>query len=146
MKTWTIVGGDPFGPANPNALPAELRNSQPVQGTTRSPAQTSVAPAQVSLQPENAQGVPTASPAKPIDYEAAYESIGVEPSDDVKQQVANEMFGREFGGGMSKAELGDFETLIGRLESSKMKQAGQGNRARQRETFAKGLANMMKNF
>lgn len=146
MATWSIVGGSVSGPANINFLPDEPKSSKPVQGTLPTPNQSSVAPAQVKLQFANAEGVPTASPAKPVDYEAAYESIGVEPSDDVKQQVANEMFGREFGGGMSKAELGDFETLIGRLESSKMKQAGQGNRARQRETFAKGLANMMKNF
>jgi hypothetical protein len=146
MGFLSIIGGEISGPANMNLLPAELRNFQPVQGPTRSTAQTSVAPAQVSLQALNAEGIPTASPAEPIDYEAAYESIGAEPSADVKQQVANEMFGREYGGGMSKAELGDFETLIGRLESSKMRQAGKGNRARQRETFAKGLANMMKNF
>jgi hypothetical protein len=37
---------------------------------------------------------------------------------------------------MSRAELQDFETLIGRLEGSKMRQAAQGNRARQRDTFA----------
>lgn len=146
MRGLTIVGGVVSGPANPNALPFELRNPQPVQGTTRSVTQTSVAPAQVNLQPQNAEGIPTASPAKAIDYEAAYEAIGVEPSADVKQQVANEMFGREYGGGMSKNELRDFETLIGRLESSKMAQAGQTNRARQRETMAKGLASMMKNF
>ena len=142
MGRFSIIGGSVSGPANMNFLPVSLRNSQPVQGTLPTPSQPSVAPAQVSIQALNAEGVPTTSPAEPIDYE----SIGTEASEDVKQQVANEMFGREFGGGMSKAELGDFETLIGRLESSKMKQAGQGNRARQRETFAKGLANMMKNF
>ena len=47
---------------------------------------------------------------------------------------------------MSRAELQDFETLIGRLEGSKMRQSAQGNRARQRDTFAGGLASMMGNF
>jgi len=62
------------------------------------------------------------------------------------QQLKDEMFAREYGGGMSKAELQDFETLIGRLEGSKMRQAAQSNRARQRDTFAAGLAGMMGNF
>jgi len=47
---------------------------------------------------------------------------------------------------MSKAELQDFETLIGRLEGSKMRQAGQANRARQRDIMSGGLASMMTNF
>jgi hypothetical protein len=47
---------------------------------------------------------------------------------------------------MSANELADFETLVGRLESSKMRQAGQANRARQRDTMAGGLASMMGNF
>jgi hypothetical protein len=47
---------------------------------------------------------------------------------------------------MSAAELQDFESLIGRLEGSKMRQAAQGNRARQRDVFAGGLASMMGNF
>jgi hypothetical protein len=47
---------------------------------------------------------------------------------------------------MSAAELQDFESLIGRLEGSKMRQAAQSNRARQRDTFAGGLASMMGNF
>lgn len=62
------------------------------------------------------------------------------------QQLEDEMLAREYGGGMSKAELQDFETLIGRLEGSKMRQAAQSNRARQRDTFAAGLAGMMGNF
>ena len=62
------------------------------------------------------------------------------------KNLRNEMLSREFGGGMSRAELQDFETLIGRLEGSKMRQAGQANRARQRDTFAGGLASMMGNF
>jgi len=62
------------------------------------------------------------------------------------KQLEDEMLAREYGGGMSRAELQDFDTLISRLEGSKMRQAAQGNRARQRDTFAAGLAGMMGNF
>lgn len=62
------------------------------------------------------------------------------------QQLRDEQLQRQYGGGMSRAELQDFETLLGRLEGSKMRQAAQSNRARQRDTFAAGLAGMMGNF
>jgi hypothetical protein len=62
------------------------------------------------------------------------------------QALADEVTSRKYGGGMSNAELQDFETLVGRLEGSKMRQAAQSNRARQRDTFAGGLASMMGNF
>ena len=62
------------------------------------------------------------------------------------QQLIDSMASREFGGGMSRAELQDFDTLIGRLEGSKMRQAAQANRARQRDVMAGGLASMMTNF
>ncbi len=62
------------------------------------------------------------------------------------QQLEDEQLEREYGGGMSRAELQDFDTLINRLEGSKMRQAAQTNRARQRDTMAAGLAGMMGNF
>jgi hypothetical protein len=62
------------------------------------------------------------------------------------QEEVNAWYAQQVGGGMSKAELQDFETLVGRLEQSKMRQAAQGNRARQREVMAGGLASMMSNF
>ena len=62
------------------------------------------------------------------------------------QQLVDQMAERAYGGGMSAAELQDFETLIGRLEGSKMRQAAQGNRARQRDIMSGGLASMMTNF
>lgn len=67
-------------------------------------------------------------------------------SDAEAQELVNANAARQFGGGMSSAELQDFESLIGRLEGSKMRQAAQSNRARQRDTFAGGLASMMGNF
>jgi len=62
------------------------------------------------------------------------------------QQLVDANTDRAYGGGMSANELADFETLVGRLEASKMRQAAQGNRARQRDTMAGGLASMMGNF
>ena len=62
------------------------------------------------------------------------------------QQAIDAYYSKDATGGMSRAELSDFETLVGRLEASKMRQAAQGNRARQRDTFAGGLASMMGNF
>lgn len=63
-----------------------------------------------------------------------------------KQDLIDSLRNRQYGGGMSAAELQDFETLVGRLEGSKMRQAAQANRARQRDVFAGGLASMMGNF
>ena len=67
-------------------------------------------------------------------------------SPEAQERYREEFYNRKYGGGMSAAELQDFETLIGRLEGSKMRQAAQGNRARQRDVFAGGLASMMGNF
>lgn len=69
---------------------------------------------------------------------------GMSPAE--AQEQVNAWYARETGGGMSRAELQDFETLIGRLEGSKMRQASQANRARQRDVMAGGLASMMTNF
>lgn len=76
--------------------------------------------------------------------EGTLKNLGM--TDTEAKQLEDEMLAREYGGGMSRAELQDFDTLIGRLEGSKMRQAAQGNRARQRDTFAAGLAGMMGNF
>lgn len=62
------------------------------------------------------------------------------------QQEVNAQLSRKYGGGMSAAELADFETLVGRLESSKMRQAAQTNQARQRDIYGGGLASIMGNF
>ena len=78
------------------------------------------------------------------DYGKAIAELGAD--EQTIQELANQQYSQQFGGGMSQAELRDFETLIGRLEGSKMKQAGQANRARQRDVMAGGLASMMANF
>lgn len=67
-------------------------------------------------------------------------------TDTSRQELIDETLGKKYGGGMSAAELQDFETLVGRLEGSKMRQEAGRNRARQRETYGGGLASMMRNF
>jgi len=79
-------------------------------------------------------------------YPTKQELINQGMSPQEAQELVDANASRQYGGGMSEAELKDFENLIGRLESSKMRQAAQTNRARQRETFAGGLASMMGNF
>lgn len=76
--------------------------------------------------------------------EAGLRAAGMDEAE--AKALENAQLEREYGGGMSRAELQDFETLISRLEGSKMRQAAQSNRARQRDTFAGGLASMMGNF
>lgn len=83
-------------------------------------------------------------PARVSKTKAELIAEGMSPQEAQELIDANKT--REYGGGMSAAELADFESLIGRLEGSKMRQAAQGNRARQRDTFAGGLASMMGNF
>jgi hypothetical protein len=45
-----------------------------------------------------------------------------------------------------KADLNQFETLLGKLEASKIKQAGSAALDTRRNTYAQGLAQMMSNF
>ena len=86
----------------------------------------------------------TSTPARNTRTKAQLIADGM--SDAEAQQLVDANVSRQYGGGMSAAELQDFESLIGRLEGSKMRQAAQSNRARQRDTFAGGLASMMGNF
>ena len=44
------------------------------------------------------------------------------------------------------ADLSQFEGLLGKLEASKMKQAGSAALDTRRNTYAQGLAQMMSNF
>lgn len=83
-------------------------------------------------------------PGRAIPSKAQLMAEGMSESE--AQDLVNANKSRQYGGGMSTAELQDFESLIGRLEGSKMRQAAQANRARQRDVFAGGLASMMGNF
>jgi hypothetical protein len=84
------------------------------------------------------------APTRNTATKQSLEAAGLQPAE--VQEILNAQESRKYGGGMSAAELQDFETLIGRLEGSKMRQAGQANRARQRDVMAGGLASMMTNF
>jgi len=86
----------------------------------------------------------TSTPGRATRTKAQLMAEGMSESE--AQDLVNAQAARQYGGGMSAAELQDFESLIGRLEGSKMRQAAQGNRARQRDVFAGGLASMMGNF
>ncbi len=58
----------------------------------------------------------------------------------LRKQAAEQEYG-------SKAfDIGQFEELLGRLESSKMRQQRQKSVEGRRDIFAGGLANMMSNF
>lgn len=48
--------------------------------------------------------------------------------------------------GMGAASLADFQTLLGRLEGSKIRQEEAKNASARPGIYAQGLANMMKNF
>ena len=45
-----------------------------------------------------------------------------------------------------KQDLSQFDTLLSKLEASKLKQLGEANRARRGDIYAQGLASMMTNF
>jgi hypothetical protein len=49
-------------------------------------------------------------------------------------------------GGMGSASLGDFETLLGRLEGSKIRQQQAKDVSSRPNIYAQGLAQMMSNF
>ena len=49
-------------------------------------------------------------------------------------------------GGMGTASLGDFQTLLGRLESSKIRQQQAKDVSARPNIYAQGLAQMMSNF
>ncbi len=87
---------------------------------------------------------PTSTPERRPRTKAQLIASGMSEAE--AQELIDANLSRAYGGGMSAAELQDFESLIGRLEGSKMRQAAQSNRARQRDTFAGGLASMMGNF
>jgi hypothetical protein len=56
-----------------------------------------------------------------------------------KEQLANEQYG-------PKADLSQFETLLGKLEGSKMRQQRQKSVEGRRDIYSQGLAQMMSNF
>lgn len=124
----------------------------------RRPAAPSATLQQFSDQLQNLQGQPasvaTVYPGsiesveesqEPIPMPTAEELTNAGMSTPENQNLVNANLEREYGGGMSAAELQDFDKLITRLEASKLRQNAQANRARQREEYSTGLARMMRN-
>lgn len=61
--------------------------------------------------------------------------------DDIAKQQYQQAYG-----GMGEAALGDFKTLLGRLEASKIRQQQAKDISARPNIYAGGLANMMANF
>ena len=59
--------------------------------------------------------------------------------DSIRKRYLDEMY-------TPQQDLSQFETLLGKLEGSKMKQAEQANRARRGDIYSQGIAQMMSNF
>ena len=148
MSQWTIVGGQVAG-FNPNIPSYYYQSSvspQPSVAATQQTPQTTTATKNLSsVSLMSSDTVEAANKASTRGYVPTEQDLaGVDP--ETQKEIQASALNRIHGGGMSVAELEDFETLVSRLEESKMKQAGQANRARQRDLFAGGLASMMGNF
>jgi hypothetical protein len=138
----SVSSAGSFFSSAPTTFSQGNTTSQPTSATSRS---TSNVAALFSAEPS----APTQqSTQEPSAFEKDLASIrgASDINAETKQELLDARLEKEVGGGMSRAEHQDFETLLGRLEGSKMKQADQGNRARQREVMTRGLASMMRNF
>ena len=62
-----------------------------------------------------------------------------------RQDVEKQAFQQKYGG-MGEASLGDFQTLLGRLEASKIRQQQAKDVSARPNIYAQGLAQMMSNF
>ena len=74
-------------------------------------------------------------------YDANYQGMSAEDKAIIdKQQFQNQY------GGMGAASLADFQTLLGRLEGSKIRQQQAKDISARPNIYAGGLAQMMSNF
>jgi hypothetical protein len=62
---------------------------------------------------------------------------------DTYNELTKELVGGEYG---PQADLSQFETLLGKLEGSKMRQQRQKSVEGRRDIYGQGLASMMANF
>jgi hypothetical protein len=62
---------------------------------------------------------------------------------DQKKDLINLLSSRQYSPGQ---DLSQFETLLGKLEGSKMRQQKQRSELGRQDIFAQGIANMMTNF
>ena len=66
-------------------------------------------------------------------------------SDEDKNVLTKQQLQQQYGG-MGAASLGDFQTLLGRLENSKIRQQQAKDVSARPNIYAQGLAQMMSNF
>jgi len=66
-------------------------------------------------------------------------NLSKEAKDELKKTLAEQQYGPQ-------ADLGQFDTLLGKLEESKMRQQRQKSVESRRDIFSQGLAQMMSNF
>jgi hypothetical protein len=71
----------------------------------------------------------------------AYLGMSQEDRDIFDKQQVQQAYG-----GMGAASLGDFQTLLGRLEASKIRQQQAKDVSSRPNIYAQGLAQMMSNF
>lgn len=64
-------------------------------------------------------------------------------SDETKKALKKELADQQYG---PQADLGQFDTLLSKLEESKMRQQRQKSVESRRDIFSQGLAQMMSNF
>ena len=70
-----------------------------------------------------------------------YKNLSKEDQDIIDKQQFQQQYG-----GMGAASLGDFQTLLGRLEQSKIRQQQAKDVSARPNIYAQGLAQMMSNF
>jgi len=66
-------------------------------------------------------------------------------SEEDKNVLTKQQLQQQYGG-MGAASLNDFQTLLGRLETSKIRQKQAADQSARPNIYAQGLAQMMSNF
>ena len=74
-------------------------------------------------------------------YDPIYGGLSAEDKAILDKQQFQQAYG-----GMGQASLEDFQTLLGRLEGSKIRQQQAKDVSARPNTYAQGLAQMMSNF
>jgi hypothetical protein len=78
---------------------------------------------------------------KGIEEDPRYKTLTDEDRNALTKQQLQQQYG-----GMGAASLGDFQTLLGRLEQSKIRQQQAKDTSARPNIYAQGLAQMMSNF
>ena len=119
-----------------------INNANKAYGTNATDA-SQFSPEQLGKLHYDLYGRPEGRNAPELGYygDAAYGNMSAEDKAVIdKQQFQNQY------GGMGEATKKDFDTLLGRLEGSKIRQEEAKNVSARPGIYAAGLANMMRNF